>query len=133
MRMLPFFKPKRGFVVAGGGLDTGGGGGSSPTHTTTELLSSDIFSIPSGATQGVELTTINVAEDGFIKLDVHVTDDYHNTSILPKINNVDLYPIGGSAVQHYYMLFPVRYGDIVKVNVTSNNVSDKVTISTFKN
>lgn len=38
MRMLPFFKPKRGFVVAGGGLDTGGGGGGtsgSHTYSTT--------------------------------------------------------------------------------------------------
>ena len=33
MRMLPFFKPKKGFMIAGGGLETssggGGGGGSS--------------------------------------------------------------------------------------------------------
>lgn len=27
MRMLPFFKPKKGFMVAGGGLETSGGGG----------------------------------------------------------------------------------------------------------
>lgn len=27
MRMLPFFKPKKGFMVAGGGLETSAGGG----------------------------------------------------------------------------------------------------------
>ena len=27
MRMLPFFKPKKGFMIAGGGLETTGGGG----------------------------------------------------------------------------------------------------------
>ena len=39
MRMLPFFKPKKGFMIAGGGLDTGGsgGGGSSDTYTRYDL------------------------------------------------------------------------------------------------
>ena len=41
MRMLPFFKPKKGFMVAGGGLETssgggGGGGGSSYNYSTTK-------------------------------------------------------------------------------------------------
>ena len=42
MRMLPFFKPKKGFMIAGGGLDTaggggGGGGGSSVDYSTTKF------------------------------------------------------------------------------------------------
>ena len=40
MRMLPFFKPKKGFMLAGGGLEAssggGGGGGASPIIDTTE-------------------------------------------------------------------------------------------------
>lgn len=41
MRMLPFFKPKKGFMVAGGGLETssgggGGGGGGKIDYTTEE-------------------------------------------------------------------------------------------------
>lgn len=40
MRMLPFFKPKKGFMIAGGGLDTagggGGGGGGSYNYATTK-------------------------------------------------------------------------------------------------
>lgn len=37
--MLPFFKPKKGFMIAGGGLDTaggGGGGGGFPPFSTDE-------------------------------------------------------------------------------------------------
>lgn len=43
MRMLPFFKPKKGFMMAGGGFETssgggGGGGGSSiPDFSTDEI------------------------------------------------------------------------------------------------
>lgn len=42
MRMLPFFKPKKGFMIAGGGFETstggggGGGGFSPPQFSTTE-------------------------------------------------------------------------------------------------
>lgn len=42
MRMLPFFKPKKGFMIAGGGLETsaggGGGGGSSRNWSTDETV-----------------------------------------------------------------------------------------------
>ena len=39
MRMLPFFQPKKGFMIAGGGLETssgGGGGGGGSVHYSTE-------------------------------------------------------------------------------------------------
>lgn len=38
MRMLPFFKPKKGFMIAGGGLDTVGGGGGGSMSGELELL-----------------------------------------------------------------------------------------------
>ena len=44
MRMLPFFKPKKGFMIAGGGLETssgggGGGGGGQSIHFSTSEFS----------------------------------------------------------------------------------------------
>lgn len=44
--MLPFFKPKKGFMIAGGGLETaaGGGGGSGINFSTNEVDTGDIWS-----------------------------------------------------------------------------------------
>lgn len=42
--MLPFFKPKKGFMIAGGGLDTaggGGGGGGGVNYSQTEFATRD--------------------------------------------------------------------------------------------
>lgn len=41
MRMLPFFKPKKGFMIAGGGLETSGGGGGGGGGSSFPDLSTD--------------------------------------------------------------------------------------------
>lgn len=60
MRMLPFFKPKKGFVVAGGGLDTGGGGGGG-SYTLPTATSSRLGGVKIGS-------GVSVADDGTISV-----------------------------------------------------------------
>lgn len=71
MRMLPFFKPKKGFMVAGGGLETtagggggGGGGGISIDTTPTQvgtLGTTPIYSKRIILSEGVSVSTTSGA------------------------------------------------------------------------
>lgn len=63
LRSLPFFKAKKGWQFAGGGLssETGGGGGGSLPIATAETLG------------GVRIGSgVNVANDGTISTDLHI-------------------------------------------------------------
>ena len=61
MRMLPFFKPKKGFVVAGGGLDAGGGGGGGGSYTLPTATASRLGGVKIGS-------GVSVADDGTISV-----------------------------------------------------------------
>lgn len=72
LRSLPFFKAKRGWQIAGGGLtsDGGGGGGSLPVATAETL-------------GGVRIGSgVIVANDGTISTDLHIRT-YSNVALSP--------------------------------------------------
>lgn len=59
MRMLPFFKPKKGFMIAGGGLETSSGGGGGGSYTLPTATASRLGGVKIGS-------GISVTNDGTI-------------------------------------------------------------------
>jgi len=84
LRMLPFFKPKKGFMIAGGGLEAsaGGGGGSGGVNFSTSEFPTHCKWIDGKDIFG---TTLNVT----------VADTYTNIDIANIITNKDVVDITG--------------------------------------
>lgn len=129
MRMLPFFKPKKGFMMAGGGLETssggggGGGGGGAYAISTTETktnftyMGDDVYckayNIDISATLGSGSTTFTSGETQIKKL----LDS--SLSLESKIGNVYAHEV----IKGFIKVTP-NYGEIMWVGTSAYNISD---------